>query len=174
MTTWGHGLTGIAFGVLAVPRSWTRAKQAGLLLLFVGLAVVPDWPLPFWGHDRYSVSHSLFVNLGLIGMCVAAYAFAPGARRFLGGWRTAGLGVAAWLSHFLLDSFYNHGRGVGIFWPLSEAHLALPMPWFRTLPHGWALGTAEFWRIIAIETVFYGAVVLVCFGLRWWWERRRA
>ena len=41
--------------------------------------------------------------------------------------------LIAWSSHFLLDAFYNHGRGVGIFWPFSSSKLALPVPWFSTL-----------------------------------------
>ena len=63
----------IPSGVLAAPGGWSRGKQAGLLVLFLGLAVVPDWPLPGWGHDRYAVSHSVFVNLGLILLAAGAY-----------------------------------------------------------------------------------------------------
>jgi hypothetical protein len=35
---------------------------------------------------------------------------------------------------YRLDSLYNHGHGVAIFWPLSDVRLALPIPWFAVAP----------------------------------------
>jgi hypothetical protein len=47
--------------------------------------------------------------------------------------------------------------GVGIFWPVSAAHLDLALPWFRTLPR-WASDWATL-RILLVEAVFYGAIL---------------
>jgi len=174
MTTLGHGLTGIALGVLAAPRSWTRARQGWLLFLFVGLSVVPDWPLPGWGHFSYRVSHSLLVNLLLIGLAAAAYARSRRARRLLGGWPVFVFGALAWLSHFVLDAMYSHGKGVAVLWPLSDARLNLGLPWFRTLPSGWWNDPGTLASILAVEAACYGGVLVLCVVLRWLWERRRA
>ena len=43
------------------------------------------------------------------------------------------LGAGAWLSHLLLDSFYNHDHGVAIYWPFSDGRFNLAIPWFNTL-----------------------------------------
>lgn len=40
------------------------------------------------------------------------------------------MGLAiAWYSHILLDTLYNHAIGLQIFWPFSNARVALPIPW---------------------------------------------
>lgn len=40
------------------------------------------------------------------------------------------LGLAlAWYSHLLLDTLYNHGYGLAMFWPVSDRSIALPVPW---------------------------------------------
>ena len=64
----------------------------------------------------------------------------------------------AWLSHLLLDSFYNHGRGVLIFWPLSRARLNLAIPWFATLQRPLSQFRAHTARVLLIEVMVYGAV----------------
>jgi len=158
VTSVGHTLTGIAVGALAVPRSETRAYKWVVFNLFGLLANLPDLPLPGWGHSAYHVSHSLFVNLGVIALLALVLAAWPAARERL-GWRVAAALAAVWLSHLLLDSFYNHGRGIAILWPLSDAHLALPIPWFATVElHPW--NTAHNLRVFAIELSFYGALLV--------------
>ena len=166
MTQVGHTLTGIAIGVLCMPdRHSPRGKTAHLLICGL-LANVPDFPLPGWGHQRYDISHSLFVNTLIILGLAFILAQWDQQRRQIGGWGVILGGSLAWLSHLLLDSFYNHGRGVGIFWPVSEAHLTLPLPWFSVIATSPPPLTWETARIFAIELVSYGIVLLLAMGLR--------
>jgi membrane-bound metal-dependent hydrolase YbcI (DUF457 family) len=134
MTQVGHTLMGTALGILSLPPHASPGRKVGYLAAFALLANLPDLPLPYWGHDRYDVSHSLFVNLLLSLLAVALCAWQPGIRQRVGGPAVLVTGVLAWLSHLLLDAFYNHGHGVAIFWPFSPASLALPIPWFSVVP----------------------------------------
>ena len=78
--------------------------------------------------------------------------------------------TAAWLSHMVLDSMYAHGRGIAIFWPFSDVHFTMAVPWFETL---FLLTTSEHnLRVFAIEAMVYGATLVSCVGLRWAWSRR--
>lgn len=169
MTSVGHCLTGLSVAALVVPRSWERREKR---LAFAGLTLVanvPDLPFPFWGHVNYRVSHSVFVNLALAALLVGALLTSrawrsEAARR----WVLAG-GVAAWMSHFLLDSFYSHGRGIRIFWPFSDAALNLAIPWFhvmsrRSPPDLGAL------KIVATEAACYGALLVLCLIWRRYWK----
>jgi membrane-bound metal-dependent hydrolase YbcI (DUF457 family) len=166
MTSVGHTLTGIAIGVLCMPsRHSSRGKTAHLLMCGL-LANVPDFALPVWGHQRYDISHSLFVNAFIILLLSLFLARWDKLRCQIGGWSVIFGASLAWLSHLLLDSFYNHGRGVGIFWPISDAHLTLPIRWFSVIYTPPPPLTLETLRIFAIELVFYGIVLLLAIGLR--------
>jgi hypothetical protein len=156
----GHSLLGLSLGALAIPRGWARRPKLLAFGAFGLLAGGPDLPAPFWGHSQYSISHSIFVNLGLIAGVAALVAVLPRLRAELGGWPVVWAGAAAWLSHLLLDSFYSHGRGVRIFWPLSLDALSLPMPWFDVLYVGIPPQVAL--RIFAVEFVFYGSLLGLC------------
>jgi membrane-bound metal-dependent hydrolase YbcI (DUF457 family) len=164
MTQVGHILTGVACGVLSLPSSVSKTRCVLQLTVFIVLANVPDIPLPYWGHARYDISHSIFVNL-LPCVLMLAVLF-RGFRDRAADWRILSLGIAAWFSHLLLDAFYNHGSGVGIFWPFSTATVALPIPWFSVLVAPiWPL-TAEGIRIGLIEFISYGPLVLMTLYVR--------
>ena len=168
MTMVGHSLLGLSLGSLAIPRGWSRRSKLLAFGVFVLLAGLPDLPTPFWGHSRYLISHSIFVNLGLIAGVAALVAAFPRLRTALGGWPVVCAGAAAWLSHLLLDSFYSHGKGVRIFWPLSGDALNLSMPWFDVLQPGVPPRVAL--RIFAVEFAFYGSLLGLC--LLWRAHRR--
>jgi len=74
----------------------------------------------------------------------------------------------AWFSHLLLDSMYAHGQGIAIFWPFSDAHLAMPVSWFETirLP----VRSEHNLHVFRIELLVYGIVLFCCAGLRWAWS----
>lgn len=168
MTPVGHSLVGMAVGVVVMPRYKTFWAKAAFLAGFVALANLPDWELPGWGHNRYNVSHSVFVNLAMIA-AIAAILRLPGLRKTrIASWPVILGGAAAWLSHFLLDSFYAHRFGVAIFWPFSTARLALPMPWFRTLRHIPPPLTMDTIRICAVEALFFGPILVVAIAWRYW------
>ncbi len=167
MTSVGHCLTGLSIAALVVPRSWERKQKVAATCAIVLVASVPDLPIPFWGHFSYRVSHSLFVNLALIALVVGLLASSR-AWRSDPAWRwvVAG-GAAAWLSHFLLDSFYSHGLGIRIFWPLSDASLNLAIPWFHVMQRD-SVPDLAMLRILAIEALCYGALLAACL----FWRRR--
>jgi hypothetical protein len=168
MTTVGHSLLGLSLGAMAIPRGWSRRPKLLAFGVLGLLAGGPDLPTPFWGHGQYLISHSIFVNLGLIAGVAALAAALPRLRAALGGWPLVCAGAAAWLSHFLLDSFYSHGRGVRIFWPLSRDALNLPVPWFDVLYLGIPPHAAL--RIFAVEFAFYGSLLGLCLL---WRKRQR-
>ena len=128
MTPIGHTITGLAIGYLAIPRD-TPIKQMGLLLAACALlASAPDLPFPYWGHNNYPISHSIFSTaLGVILLETFVW------RRFHGRPPiTLSVMIAmalAWYSHILLDSFYSHAIGLEVLWPFSEGRLRLPIPW---------------------------------------------
>ena len=172
MTQTGHLLTGAAIGVLCLPANASTKQTGAHLLTFMLLANVPDLPWPYWGHDQYRVSHSLFVNLVLILLAVLLLAALRRVRIRIGNWSVVVGGIAAWLSHLLLDSFYNHGQGVAIFWPLSPARLALPIPWFSVVTSSPPPITPEMVRIVLIEFVAYFPLLMLAIGIKTGFLRR--
>ncbi len=169
MTHVGHAITGATLGLLATPRGSSLKTTAVYMASFAVLGNLPDVSLPHWGHDKYFFSHSIFVNLSIILPIGAVLLCWSRARRFVGGPSVILLGAAAWLSHLLLDSFYNHGTGIAIFWPLSSARLILPMPWFSTLRKPWWWFESRAVRIMGIELAFYGTLFLLVAALRFGW-----
>ena len=71
------------------------------------------------------------------------------------------LGSAAWLSHLLLDSFYNHGRGIAIYWPFSDGRLNFSMPWFNTLDLSQSAISQHNLTVYWIEFVAYLLVLII-------------
>jgi len=160
MTQVGHTLTGLAIGVACLPGKRSARARLIHLVAFGFLANIPDLPLKNWGHDLYYFSHSLFVNLLLILIALSAFIFLKNMRARAGGWAVIFGGTLAWLSHLLLDTFYNHGKGLLMFWPLSERRLALPIPWFSAVRDMSLPPTPETIHILLTELAFYGSVLL--------------
>jgi membrane-bound metal-dependent hydrolase YbcI (DUF457 family) len=75
-------------------------------------------------------------------------------------------GLLAWLSHFVLDSFYNHGLGIAIYWPISDAVLNLPIPWFNTLDPSISLLSKFNLSVFGVEFLFYFPVFLTALIFR--------
>jgi membrane-bound metal-dependent hydrolase YbcI (DUF457 family) len=149
-----------------------RSAKAWTLAGMALAANVPDLPLPFWGHgSSYGISHSLFINLLLIGWALGTLAWRRDWRRAMGGWPVLLGGAAAWVSHLLLDSFYNHGLGIAIGWPFGHFALNLPIPFFRSPSAHW-LTDPDSVRTVLVELAFYGALLAACAGARRAWNRR--
>lgn len=154
MTPIGHTLTGLAIGYLAIPRATPIKPKILLLVAFAVVASAPDLPLPYWGHFRYEISHSVFstaVGIAILWLIVWW--------KFRGkepvGWRVM-LGLAlAWYSHLLLDTMYNHGYGLDMFWPVSEKRIAIPVPWLSR-------GDRE--HIFSLHNVMVAVYELLTFG----------
>lgn len=161
----GHTLAGMSIAVLTVRENGTPWWRRPAFHIFALAANIPDLPLPGWGHDLYHVSHSVFVTLGLLALFETPFWISAPLRAQAGGGR-AFVGFAlAWLSHMLLDSLYSHGRGIAIFWPVSDAHLALPIPWFHTIEiHPW--NTPHNLSVFLVELVCYAPLLFLCIYLR--------
>ena len=166
MTSVGHALTGAAIGVSVIPKGGSSIHKIVHLVVFILLANLPDLPMLNWGHEKYFYSHSLFVNglfiaLGSLLLTLSKKVFTKiGARLVL----IAGAG--AWLSHLLLDSFYNQGLGVMIYWPFSTAHLALPIPWLAALPGVPPPLTAAMVPIFVLEFLTFSPLLLLALLIR--------
>jgi len=163
MTTIGHSLAGVSIAVLTLPRGKSLLWYLIIGHLFVFFANLPDYPLPGWGHDAYQVSHSVFLAT-LLASLMALLLLLPRFNAQVGA-TVVGAWTIAWLTHMVLDSIYSHGHGIGIFWPFSDAHLALPIPWFETLT--WPPRTDHNMRVFGTELLVYGLLLAVCVGIRW-------
>jgi membrane-bound metal-dependent hydrolase YbcI (DUF457 family) len=159
MTYIGHTLTGLAVAAAVLPRGMSRRRMVIGFAVFAMLADIPDFPLPWWGHSKYHISHSIFVNSGLIAIVLLGLAAARMWKGLRISKRVVAGGVAAWLSHFLLDSMYNHGLGIRIYWPFSTGSLVLPVPWFSTLESSPPPLNAHTFRVFAIEIVCYSLLL---------------
>lgn len=170
MTPVGHSLTGLVIAVLVTPREWPLRSRLATMAAMVLLANAPDVPLPRWGHDRYDISHSVFVSAAAVLIVALVVRLAVGAGRI--PTRLYIAGGLAWFSHLLLDTTYNHGRGIAIYWPFGDGRLALTLPWFSTMnPRD--LWSAHNFRVWAIEAVVYGSIFALAVGGRRLVDRRK-
>lgn len=157
MSPIGHSLVGLAIGVMATDARQPLRRRVGTLAAFVAAANLPDWPLPYWGHSAYYVSHSLPVTLALIALIAGIVKV---GRPFSSPTLLLAL-AAAWLSHLLLDSLYGHGKGIGVGWPFMEYRLRFPVPWLQTIDLQQSLVSPHNLRVYALEFVTFGPLVLL-------------
>lgn len=168
MTPVGHTITGLTIGIATMQKTWLPKKRMWHCLIFILLANIPDIPLPYWGHDQYRISHSVFVNflwLGLVG-----YTLRKQIRRFffpVSVWTSLLFFWVAWFSHFLLDSFYNHGLGVMIWWPYSDGSLCLPIAWLSVQNETWFPVSKKTLMIWGIEGISFLPFVMLAVCVRW-------
>jgi hypothetical protein len=162
MTTVGHSLAGLSIAALALPRGHSITWYLLVGHVFVLFANIPDLPIPGWGHSQYEISHSIFVTV-LLAMPLWMLRLVPGFDEKVGT-RVLVLWSMTWLSHMVLDSLYSHGNGIGIFWPVSDAHLSMPVPWFDTLT--WPPFTEHNRQVFLTELGFYGSVLALCLLFR--------
>ncbi len=158
MTTVGHTLTGLTIAVLFQPKIVKIPTRIIYYLLFVFCALIPDIEVHGWGHYQYQISHSIVLMAALEGVIFLFSSLVPHLRKSRLYWRIL-LGCSvAWMSHFLLDSFYNHGKGIIVMWPISAGRLNLSLPWFSTIPP--LPVSMEHIRICSVEVLFYLPLLL--------------
>jgi len=155
MTFIGHTLTGLTVGAAVLPGGMSRRRTIVSMAIFALLADVPDFPLPGWGHYDYRFSHSIFVNVALMVIVLAGLGLLRKWKDVRIPRRLIGAGAMAWCSHLLLDSMYNHGLGIAIFWPVSRESLVLPVPWFSVLESSPPPLNAHTLRVLAVELAFF-------------------
>lgn len=139
---------------MGLPENTGRKWKLLYFSVFILLSNIPDLPFQHWGHDRYDISHSIFINVLLMFLFILPWRFLR-VNPFMA--------ASAWCSHLLLDSFYNHGYGVKIFWPFFDKSIALPIPFFSILPDQFS---AKYFKIYGIEFLFYGSILLFIFLFR--------
>jgi hypothetical protein len=166
MTSIGHSIVGASFSVASMPVGASRRYKIVSLLIFTLLANFPDIPVPHWSHDFYDFSHSLIVNLALIIPAAAILLLFRKFRKLPEMGRLIIFGACAWLSHLLLDTFYSHGNGVVILWPVSQASLAIPVPWFSTLPMDPIQNFVKILRIFLFEILSYSPLLVFSISVR--------
>ena len=166
MTPVGHCTVGAAIAIATLPRQHSGKRAAVQIGVFAFAAIIPDLQFPGWGHHPHFISHSLLVTLALIGAGCLLLALCQPARQRLGGWLAIGGGSMAWLSHLLLDSFYNHGLGIDILWPVSNFRLVLPIPWLAVFDSTWGPLSPQALRLEGLElATFLPLVALALLGL---------
>jgi len=174
MTFVGHIFMGAAIALLVMPPEFSARRKCATVAAFALLAKVPDLPFPGWGHDRYDISHSVFtITLLLLAIGLTIYFVQP-ARRWVGGGAIILAGATACYSHLLLDTFYNHGNGLAMFWPFSNARVALPIAWFDVIRTPYPQISLHTLKVYGVEFLAYGPVLLAAALYHRWQMTRQA
>lgn len=173
MSPVGHSIIGLSVAAIALPQAKSKSfsSRLSILCIFVALANLPDWPVPHWGHDRYDISHSVFVNLALVTTAIVCWRVFDGMRtRFAMG--AVCLGASACLSHLLLDTFYQTGKGLAMFWPFSDAKLHIPIHGFHRVHLYEPIWSEDNLSVFWNETQAFSPVLVTALIMCWWLERR--
>jgi inner membrane protein len=171
MASLGHVAVGMAAARLgAVPRD-KKGALALSMLLWSALSMLPDADvigLSFgvrygapWGHR--GATHSFAFSLAL-GIGIGAVA----ALRRRSGLRTAVLASLVLVSHALLDTLTDGGRGCALFWPLSDARHFAPYRPIPVAPIGFGFLSTRGLRVALVELVLFAP----CFAYALWPRRR--
>ena len=167
----GHIAIGVAAGRFCVRDEADRGRLAVAMTGFAALSMLPDadviafslgipYGAPF-GHRGalHSVAAGLALGLlaGLLG-------------RVLGqSWlRVAVVASLVAVSHGLLDTLTDGGRGIAVLWPLSEERYFAPWQPIPVSPLGWAVLSEWGLRIMRVELLCSLPLLLYAF-----WPRRR-
>jgi inner membrane protein len=160
MASFGH----VAVGLLASRMQGgkdgpsRRHCSPGVMLAFTALAMLPDADMILVGlgvADHGTVGHrgaSHSLTLAVIAGLICAVA----ARRFR--WpvlRTALVGGFAVASHALLDALDKGGRGLPLFWPISNARFHSPWQIFPDSPKGMEVLTRPGVMELALELLLF-------------------
>jgi hypothetical protein len=128
MTFVGHSLVGLGFAAAASPKEG-RKHAVSTAVLFVLFANFPDFAFRI---IPYYESHNLITVLVILTFATLWF-WRIRRRGCAAEWKLVLLGNLAVLSHLLLDTFYNHGKGLILFWPFSDVRTAFPIPWLAVM-----------------------------------------
>jgi membrane-bound metal-dependent hydrolase YbcI (DUF457 family) len=148
----GHALAGYVVGAsIAGSRRW--------MLLFAGLACLPDIDFLFGTHATYT--HSI----GAIAVVAAALALA------VRPWTLVLAGTLAYASHPFLDWLGRDTSpplGIMALWPFSTAHYMSPVPIIEPASRRYWL--PNFWshnlKVVTIEILVFGGLALAVHAWR--------
>ncbi len=162
MTFVGHSIVGlsVAAGAVDGKKRTFFYCAAAVFMLFANFPDLAFRIIP------YFESHSLITVLVILAAGNLTIWF---FRKRIPGleWKLILLGNLAVLSHLLLDTFYNHGKGLMLFWPVSGARTALPIPWLAIMPSPFFPITEAHVKVLLLELVtFAPLLILVILGNR--------
>jgi membrane-bound metal-dependent hydrolase YbcI (DUF457 family) len=164
----GHALAGYAAGVLVAGRDERAAtfpaNTRDRVILFAGLACLPDVDFLFGAHSMYT--HSI----GAVLLVTIAAAVA-----LRSSWRIVAACVVAYASHLLLDWLGNDTSppiGIMALWPFNSGYYQVPVPIF--LPVSRRYWLPNFWQynlmVVGIEIALFGSLALAA---HWYVNRGR-
>jgi inner membrane protein len=113
-----------------------------------------------WGHRGVTHSFAFALSVGIVVAAVAAW-----RRRAV--WRIGLLASLVVLSHGLLDTLTDGGRGVALLWPFSDARFFAPWHPLPVSPIGFGLLSRYGVHVALHEFVLFVPVFLYAF-----WPRR--
>jgi membrane-bound metal-dependent hydrolase YbcI (DUF457 family) len=155
----GHALAGYAVGTaiagsLRGTTAWSvTAGMRRRILLFAGLACLPDVDFLFGTHATYT--HSI----GAIAIVAAALALS------LRPWTLVVAGTLAYASHPFLDWLGRDTTpplGIMVLWPFSNDHFMSPVPILTPVSRRYWL--PNFWshnlKVITVELLVFGGLAL--------------
>lgn len=174
------GLGHIAVGVVAgrIQRRRERGLAALTLAMvgFTALSMLPDADviafslgIPYdaeWGHRGALHSVAIGIALGLAAGLVARVFGAPWGR-------TTVLACAVAVSHGLLDTLTDGGRGIAVLWPLSQERYFGPWRPIQVSPLGFAAFSEWGRAVIWAELRLFWPLLLYAFWPRRWLPERR-
>ena len=160
----GHAFAGYAAGVLVAGLPDKRGvgvrRLAGRILLFAGLACLPDIDLLFGAHSMYTHSVGAVLLVGL------AAGLIPGTSVSL-----MVACAAAYASHLLLDWLGQDTSapiGIMMLWPFSDQYYSSPVSIMKPVSRRYWL--PGFWmhnlKVVLTELVFLGSIAAAAHWLR--------
>ncbi len=177
----GHIAVGLAAGRLHAGRGATSGSLAASMGGYALLSALPDadvlafglgipYDAPF-GH-RGAVHSLAFGVLSAGVFCAVARTLGQPLRR------TVPLALVVALSHPLLDTLTDGGRGIALLWPLSEVRLFAPwrpIPVAPIMPTAWLSPWGA--RVVTTELLYFSPLLVYAlwprFTLRWRARRER-
>ncbi len=163
-------LTHVAIGLLA-GRVLAGRPHLGAMLSMAALSMLPDadvlafsMGIPYdhvFGHRGATHSLAFAALMGALGGLGAHLSGREGARRVA---LIVGLTVA---THPLLDAMTDGGRGVALWWPLSEARVFAPLRPIPVAPLGWGIFSPWGLKVMLAEAL--PSIVIAAAAL---WPRR--
>ncbi len=171
----------LVFGLLPpierrIQPSLSNSQRRALIAALIGALLAPDLDIlfgPLTGAPLMTYhngpTHSLILA-PLFGLLCAGLAWG-GLRR---GMAVCGVvGTLAYAGHVLLDAVC-WGRGVLMFWPLSESRFGGPPYLFMGVRHSKGLFVVDHLLTLLNELAFVTAIWLAAWGLQRWQRRRES
>lgn len=145
-------------------------RSLGFLIVVIAFSLPPDMDaiLGIWLNDfgrfHNNWSHSLFFGL-IVSTTIGALASCKKKRNFLAWFSIA---LLCYEMHVIMD-FFTVGRGVKLFWPLSQARYESPIKFFYGLH--WSDGPVSLRHVLTFATEI--GLILAVIGIVAFLKKRK-